>query len=136
MNVGLILMTVAILQFTIIPPIADLNRSHAANPGWLPHARFHVVVQVLTTSGFGLAALWLLWSGRFERDLAICIATVLASVVLGSFFLGALSVRSFGGSVNAGHGIAATRIRQIDGNVVNFAVAAALLLAGRMLALA
>ena len=136
MNLGLILMTVAILQFTIIPPIVDLNRSHAANPDWLPHARFHVVVQVLTTSGFGLACLWLLWSERAEQELAVCIATMLASVALGSFFLGALTVRSYGGAVNAGQGPAAIRIRQIDGNVANFAVAAALLLTGRLLALA
>ncbi|MEM1249163.1 MAG: DUF6640 family protein [Acidobacteriota bacterium] len=43
------------------PLLVDLNRTHATNPEWTPHARFHVVWQVLTQTGVSLTVLTLLW---------------------------------------------------------------------------
>lgn len=131
-TMSLALMSVAILQFTLVPPLADLNRSHAVNPSWPPHARFYVVTQVLVTSGLGLAALYFLWSGRVPRDLGVCITTVLTSVALGGFFLSAASVRLYRGALNAQSGLGGVRVATIDGNVLNFGAAAILFAIGRV----
>ena len=127
---GLSIMSLAILMYGVIPLLADLNRTHATNPRWSAHARFHVVAQVLTTSSIAVVALWLLWSPNIDRDLGICIAAVLiggffASVALRSRYGGALSDREGG----------IPQVRGIDLNSLNFGAAAVLIITGRLLLL-
>ncbi len=134
-NIGLALMTIAILQFTLIPLLADLNNSHASNPNWPGHARFHVVVQVVTTSMIGAAALFFLWSGRVEQELGICIAMILASIIIGGFFIGLFSRNIYGGEVTAPDGLAFAKIGFLDANALNFGIAMCLLISGRLMLL-
>ena len=105
---GLSVMSLAVLMYGVVPLFADLNRTHATNPAWTAHARFHVVTQVLTTTAVAAISLWLLWSPAIERSLGICLA-------------GALS--------DAEGGI--EKYRSVDLNLLNFGSAAVLLLIGR-----
>ncbi len=41
--IGKILMTVATIMYGFVPPFVDFNRTHATNPTWVGHARFHIV---------------------------------------------------------------------------------------------
>jgi hypothetical protein len=131
---GLVLMSVAILMFGVIPILADLNRTHATNSQWPAHARFHVVTQVITTSSIAAVALWLLWSPNIERNLGICIATVLSFCVIGGFFASAALRSRYGGALSDREG-GIPQFRNIDLNSLNFATAAVLIIAGRLILL-
>ena len=136
MTLGLVLITIAILQFTVIPLFADLNRSHAANPEWPGHARNHLVTQVLTTSSLGALALYFLWSGRFAPDLRICLAMLCSLAALAPFFISTLATPLFGGEIMPQRtGLGRVRFAGIEGNVANFSVSLALLISGRLMLL-
>jgi hypothetical protein len=52
-----ILFTLMTAGWAIATVFADFNKTHATNPKWTPHARFHVVWQISSYVGFGLLAL-------------------------------------------------------------------------------
>ena len=136
MQIGMALMTIAILQYTVVPLFADLNRTHAANPEWPGHARNHLVTQVLTTSSLGACALYFLWSGRVVQELAICIAMILSVAALAPFFISSLASPIFGGQVMpVRRGLGNVRFGRIEGNLANFGLSAILLVTGRVLLL-
>ena len=129
--IGLLVMTTAILMYGVIPILADFNSSHATNPSWSPHARFHVVTQVLTSSAIAFVALVLIWIPGNNRALYVCVAVIISSCVLGGFFLSALSKKSYGGQLSDN-----PIRRRIDPNLANFAASAVLLFTGRIFILA
>jgi hypothetical protein len=57
-----VLLTLNALGYSLVPVFADFNKTHATNPLWTPHARFHVVWQVTSYCGIGLIALALIWT--------------------------------------------------------------------------
>ncbi len=135
-SLGMIVMTIAILQYTVIPLFADLNRTHAANPDWPGHARNHLVTQVLTTSALGVLALYFLWSGRVGRELGICLAMLLSGAALGPFFISSIAAPLFGGQITpTREGLGMITIAGVEGNLANFGLSAILLATGRLLAL-
>ena len=64
--VGKVLLTFAVLGIGVVPVRADLNHTHATNPLWTAHARYHVVWQVLSYVGLAIVALGVLWGPAAE----------------------------------------------------------------------
>jgi hypothetical protein len=80
-TIARILLTLTALGYRLATIKADFNKTHATNPTWTPHARFHVVWQILSYSGIGLIAL------------------ALGVAVYGAFFTTVLARPLFGGSL-------------------------------------
>ncbi len=127
-------MSIAITQYGVVPLLADLNSTHASNPRWPLHARFHVVTQVLTGAAIASLAMYVLWAPSVARDAGVCLATVLSVCVLGSFFVSAALRPLYGGALSDSVG-GIPRVRSIDLNVLNFGAALVLLVTGRLLLL-
>ena len=127
-----VLLTVTTLGYSLGPAIADFNKTHATNPLWTPHARFHVVWQVLSYCGIGLISLWLIWSAGPVAKLWLAVA--LAAAMYAGFFATVFSMPRYGGSVADENGVPpiatvslAGKPLALDTNVTVFCVQVALL---------
>ncbi len=94
-----LLLTVATLGYGLVTMRADFNRTHATNPLWTPHARFHVVWQVLSYAGVALIALGLAWTPGPLAVERLYLAAGLGGAVYGAFFLALLARPLFGGAL-------------------------------------
>src|SRR6266581_2202743 len=95
----------------ILPLFIDLNRTHATNPLWPGHARFHVVWQaftVLPMSAIAIALLW--WPGAAMRE-RFYIAFTLTATSMAGFLVAVLSRRLYGGALHDANGIQPVRLR-------------------------
>jgi hypothetical protein len=98
--IGNILVSLVAVMILIGPALADFNATHATNPLWTPHARFHVVWQVFTNSTVAALSLYLLWgAGEFW------LAAFLNAVWFGSFFLTLAVMPRFEGALADVNGI-------------------------------
>jgi hypothetical protein len=132
------LLTLNTLGYSLGPAIADFNRTHATNPLWTPHARFHVVWQVLSYCGIGLISLALIWTAGPPAKLWLAVA--LAIAVYAGFFATVFSMPRYGGSVADTNGVPpiatvalAGKPLALDTNVTVFCVQVAILLAAMLL---
>ena len=92
-----ILLTIATLGYGLVTIKADFNATHATNPLWTPHARFHVVWQVLSYAGVGLIALGLIWIGGPQETERLYLAGGLGLAMYGGFFAAMFSRPVYGG---------------------------------------
>jgi hypothetical protein len=98
MLVAQLLLTLVTLGYSAIPTLADFNKTHATNPLWTPHARFHVVWQVSSYLGVAAIALTLIW---WPGPLAIerlWLATGMAVAIYGGFYAALFSMKLYGGT--------------------------------------
>ena len=133
-DVTQVLLTVAVLSFGVVAAAADLNRTHACNPLWTAHARFHVVWQTLTHMGVSLVALYLIWLDSADPRERFLLVAALCGCVLVGFASAALLMRAYGGSLTDPNGYPpiqrriAGRLISLDFNVLLFSTAAVVLL--------
>jgi hypothetical protein len=95
----------------VMPLFIDLNRTHATNPLWTGHARFHLIQQVSTgllVAAIDVGLLW--WPGRgFQARFYL--AALLTAPSLAGFLLAMLSRQLYGGALRDANGYRPVRIR-------------------------
>ncbi|UWZ85679.1 hypothetical protein [Occallatibacter riparius] len=99
----------------------DMNRTHAANPLWLHHARFHVVWQAATTVGLAIIELALLFGSGPITPLHFYLALALSALPAFGFFVALVTRGIYGGALSDPNGIRPLmigRTLQIDLNLV------------------
>jgi hypothetical protein len=79
-------LAITVLGYGLATIKADFNKTHATNPSWTPHARFHVVWQILSYSSIGLVALYLIWVDGAAPLERLYLAAALSVAIYGAFF--------------------------------------------------
>jgi hypothetical protein len=93
-----ILFTLMTAGWAFVTVIADFNNTHATNPKWPPHARFHVVWQISSYVGLGFLALALIWwPGPLALERLYLVATM-GAIVYAAFFAALIAMPIYGGA--------------------------------------
>ena len=133
------IVTVIALGQGIMPLFIDLNRTHATNPLWTGHARFHLVQQVFTLLPAAAIELALLWCRGPAFHARFYLAALLTATSLAGFMVAVLARPLYGGTLHDANGMQPVRLRigsrliVFDLNVPIVLLAAALLLAAVLL---
>lgn len=99
--------------------VIDLNRTHASNPAWLGHARFHLVWQAATTAALSAVEVALLVIGGPWRQERFYIAALLAALPVCGFFAALFTRKLYGGTLYDANGIRPVKLR-LRGSVLQF----------------
>jgi hypothetical protein len=83
----------------------DLHRSHATNPRWPGHARFHVAWQSMNVALLSALEIGLIWWHGPHATQRFYLAVILASVSCFGFLLALLGRRFYGGTLSDPNGI-------------------------------
>ena len=119
-----ILLAIFCLVQGIATVVLDLNRTHAAHPRWLGHARFHVVWQAVTAAVLAIIEACLIWMpGPYASERFYLVAVLACAPMIG-FFAALMSRRIYGGTLSDPGGIPPVRVKfsgremQVDMNMV------------------
>ena len=108
----------------VAPLFIDLNRTHATNPLWPGHARFHVVWQTFSLTLASAIEVALIWWPSPQSRAFFYLASLLTSAPMGGFLLALFTRSSYHGTLHDPNGIQplcvhiAGRMREIDMNAV------------------
>ena len=98
-----ILLSLICIGFGTITPLIDFNESHATNPLWTGHARFHLVWQVNAMILTAILSLFLLWA--YDSFFNLVLVIILNYLWIFSFFITAVSIKLYDGEFNDTNGI-------------------------------
>jgi hypothetical protein len=106
------------------PLIVDLNHTHATNPEWPRHARFHLVWQATSYALLSVLEIALVLAPGPYREQRFYLTAILASLPMLGFFAAVIGRAIYGGALSDWNGILPARIivsgceRQIDLSLV------------------
>jgi hypothetical protein len=83
----------------------DLGRTHATNPMWPGHARFHLVWQTAAFVWLALLEVWLLLIAGPLMDQRFYLAAILAGIPMFGFFTALISRRIYKGTLSDPNGM-------------------------------
>jgi hypothetical protein len=120
----------------VLTVIADFNRTHATNPEWTPHARFHVVWQISSYVGFGLLALALIWWPGPLAVERLYLVALMGAIVYAAFFAALIAMPIYGGAAYDKNGYQPFKApipiiaKRWDANITAFSIQLVILAAG------
>jgi Family of unknown function (DUF6640) len=133
-----VLFTLATIGWAALTVVADFNKTHATNPKWTPHARFHVVWQISSYVGFGLMALVLIWApGPYPVERLYLVA-VMGAIVYAAFFVALAAMPIYGGAAYDQNGYQPFKAPvplfadKWDANITAFSIQLVILAAGTL----
>ena len=133
-----VLFTLATISWAALTVVADFNKTHATNPKWTPHARFHVVWQISSYVGFGLMALALIWTpGPYPVERLYLVA-VMGAIVYAAFFVALAAMPLYGGAAYDQNGYQPFKAPvplfadKWDANITAFSIQLVILAAGAL----
>ena len=121
-----ILLTLTALEF-FGPILRDINATHALNPGWVGHARLHLIWLLGFMGLSGIANLYLIWFRRPFEVRNLWLSAAWQACNLGGFWIAVALAPAYGGAVTLPE--THIHILGLDENVVAFTVLSALLMA-------
>jgi hypothetical protein len=131
-----ILFTLMTAGYAFATVLADFNQTHATNPKWTPHARFHVVWQICSYVGFGVLALALIWwPGPLALERLYLVAAM-GAIVYAAFFVALIAMPIYGGRAYDDNGYRPFKApipiisKTWDANITVFCIQVTILLAG------
>jgi hypothetical protein len=135
-----VLLTLNTIGYGVLTIFADFNKTHATNPKWTPHARFHVVWQISSYVGIGLLALALLWwPGPYALE-RLYLAAIMSAIVYAAFFAAVIAMPLYRGGAYDSNGYQPFKAPvplfsgKWDVNITVFSVQVAILAAGTLAA--
>ena len=134
--VARLLFTLMTAGWAIATVFADFNKTHATNPKWTPHARFHVVWQISSYVGFGLLACALIWwPGPLALERLYLVA-LMGAIVYAAFFAALIAMPIYGGAAYDKNGYQPFNApvplfaKKWDANITAFSIQLVILAAG------
>jgi hypothetical protein len=92
-------MTLLWISVAVGPIAADFNATHLFNPGWSPHARFHMMTVFSSAVALALFGLYLCWGPTASRHYSLKISALLGFLYTLSLLIATIGMPFYGGSL-------------------------------------